>query len=131
MENLLPYFKALCDENRVRIVGILLEREHCVCELIDRLDLSQSTVSHHVRILKDAGLISDRRQGKWNYYSLDKEGFARYAALLDRDLFSPVSNTAWRECPALAGHAPGANRPQAEGCRKVPEDRPDLPCRGG
>ena len=46
LEQLLLYFKALCDQQRVNIVSLLLEREHCVCELVEKLDLSQSTVSH-------------------------------------------------------------------------------------
>lgn len=99
MEKLLPYFKALCDEKRMKIVKLLLEGERCVCELIDKLDLSQATVSHHVAILKQAGLLRDRRQGKLNYYSLDQKGFNRYAEIMERELFEPVSSVVLRKCP--------------------------------
>ena len=94
-------FKILGDENRVKIIGLLLEREHCVCELIEKLILSQSTVSHHLKIMKSAGLLNDRSRGTWNYYSLNKEGFARFAALLDEKLFLPVSLSTFKECPSF------------------------------
>ena len=100
MKELLPYFKALCEENRINIVCLLLEREHCVCELIDKLDLSQSTVSHHLKILKQAGLLNERRRGTWNYYSLNKSGFKQYARALEEKLFQPVSKAVFQECPA-------------------------------
>ena len=101
MEQLLPYFKALCDQQRVNIVSLLLEREHCVCELVEKLGLSQSTVSRHVKILKETGLLNDRRRGTWNYYSLNKNSFKRYASILDEKLFQPVSKSVFKECPSI------------------------------
>lgn len=103
MEALLPLFKALSERNRMEIIRLLLEREHCVCELMDLLGLSQATVSHHVRILKREGLLNERRSGKWHYYSLHKEGFARQASILKEMLFDPVSNAVFQECPAIKG----------------------------
>lgn len=99
MEQLLPYFKALGEENRIKIIHLLLEREHCVCELIKKLNLSQSTVSHHVKILKEAGLLNDRRRGTWNYYSLNQSGFQQYASALEKKLFQPVAQAIFIECP--------------------------------
>ena len=62
--------RALSDENRLRIVGMLTSGERCVCELTAALDLGQSLLSHHLKTLKDAGLVTDRRDGRWVYYTL-------------------------------------------------------------
>lgn len=62
--------RALSDENRVRIVAALEERELCVCQLIDMLGLSPSTVSKHLSILRNARLINGRKEGRWMHYSL-------------------------------------------------------------
>lgn len=63
-------FKALSDETRLRVLKLLQERELCVCELIQVLDMSQPRISRHLSVLKNAGLVDDRREGKWVYYSL-------------------------------------------------------------
>ena len=75
-------FKALSDENRLRIVDLLRGGERCVCELTDSLDLGQSLLSFHLKTLKDAGLVSDRRDGRWAYYSLNREAFAQLEAFV-------------------------------------------------
>jgi ArsR family transcriptional regulator len=62
--------RALSDENRLRIVGMLTSGERCVCELTAALDLGQSLLSHHLKTLKDAGIVTDRREGRWVYYTL-------------------------------------------------------------
>lgn len=63
-------FKALSDETRLRILCLLLEGELCVCDIMDVLQLPQSTVSRHLAYLKNVGLVDDRRCGVWMYYSL-------------------------------------------------------------
>ena|SRR5215813_9866534 len=63
-------FHALADETRLRIVEQLTDGEHCVCDLTDALDAGQSRLSFHLKTLKDAGLVTDRRQGRWIYYTL-------------------------------------------------------------
>jgi ArsR family transcriptional regulator, arsenate/arsenite/antimonite-responsive transcriptional repressor len=70
-------FRALSDENRLRIVDLLRNGERCVCELTDALDLGQSLLSFHLKTLKDAGLVTDRREGRWAYYTLNTEAFAQ------------------------------------------------------
>jgi ArsR family transcriptional regulator len=67
------WFHALADETRLRIVERLRAGEECVCNLTDMLDTGQSRLSFHLKTLKDAGLVRDRRQGRWIYYSLDPE----------------------------------------------------------
>jgi ArsR family transcriptional regulator len=66
-------FHALSDETRLRIVGQLLAGEQCVCDLTEALDAQQSRLSFHLRALKDAGLVLDRRDGRWVHYSLNPE----------------------------------------------------------
>jgi len=64
------FFKALADENRIRMIKLLTMREMCVCELMVALDLTQPTTSHHLNILERKGLIKKRKEGKWSYYSI-------------------------------------------------------------
>lgn len=71
--DLAAQFQALSDETRVRIVDHLRGGEHCVCELTGALDLSQSLLSFHLKVLKDAGFVRDRREGRWAYYALNAE----------------------------------------------------------
>lgn len=65
-------FKALADPNRLTIVKLLKEGELCACELTIALSSSQSTVSHHLSVLKSAGLIKERKEGKWSYFRLSE-----------------------------------------------------------
>lgn len=73
MKKTAQIFKALSDETRLRVMKLLQERELCVCELIQVLQMSQPRISRHLSVLKNAGLVDDRREGKWVYYSLAKE----------------------------------------------------------
>jgi ArsR family transcriptional regulator len=65
-------FKALADSIRLRILGLLSSREMCVCEVMVALDLTQPTASHHLGILENVGLVKDRKEGKWVFYSIAK-----------------------------------------------------------
>ncbi|NWF87753.1 winged helix-turn-helix transcriptional regulator [Candidatus Bathyarchaeota archaeon] len=64
------FFKALADETRLKILRLLEVREMCVCEIMVALDLTQPTASHHLGLLENAGLVKDRKEGKWVFYSL-------------------------------------------------------------
>jgi len=76
-------FKALGDPTRVAIVNRLAGAgEVCVCDLTDAFDLSQPTISHHLRILREAGLVAGERRGKWAYYRLVPETIAALGAAL-------------------------------------------------
>ena len=66
-------FHALSDETRLRILERLRRGERCVCELTDALDAAQSRLSFHLRILKEAGLVRDRRDGRWTYYAVNPD----------------------------------------------------------
>ena len=67
-------FKAFCDENRVQILRLLQNGERCACELLDEMSLSQPTLSHHMKILCDSGIVVGRKDGKWMHYSISAEG---------------------------------------------------------
>lgn len=67
------WFHALSDETRVEIVRLLAGGERCVCELTDALDAAQSRLSFHLKTLRLAGLVTDRKEGRWVYYSLNPE----------------------------------------------------------
>jgi len=71
MRNLLNIFKALSDETRLRILKLLEGGELCICKIMDVVDMKQSRISRHMGILKNAGLVTDRRDGKWVHYSLN------------------------------------------------------------
>jgi ArsR family transcriptional regulator len=70
-----PFFKALSNETRAQIIDFLLGGERCVCEMSGPLDLSQPLVSHHLALLRDAGLVRMRDEGARTYYSIDWEHF--------------------------------------------------------
>ena len=87
---LAPVFKALGDPVRLRLVSLIGARdggEVCVCDLTSAFELSQPTISHHLRVLREAGLIDSERRGTWVYYRLVPAALERMAALLS----APVS----------------------------------------
>ncbi len=67
-------FKAFCDENRIRILNMLTSGEKCACKMLDELHVTQPTLSHHMKILCDSGIVVGRKEGKWMYYSISAEG---------------------------------------------------------
>jgi len=82
MEILLNIFKALSDETRLRILKLLEHGELCVCDIVAALDMSQPKVSFHLNVLKEAGFLRDRKQGKWIHYRIDdSEMFRRFMLL--------------------------------------------------
>lgn len=76
------WFHALSDETRLEIVDRLLGGERCVCELTDALDVAQSRLSFHLKVLKDADLVTDRRAGRWVYYTLNRDTLASIEGVL-------------------------------------------------
>lgn len=84
MQDLISAIKALSDETRLRIVNILLERECCVCEVMQSLDISQTRASRNLGILEEAGFLKTRRDGLWIVYSIDWETTNQYSSSLAR-----------------------------------------------
>mgnify|MGYP000217151005 CR=1 FL=1 len=74
--------KALADENRLRILECLHHGEKCACVILEELSITQSTLSHHMRILTECGLVNARKEGKWSHYSLNCETLKEYNSLL-------------------------------------------------
>jgi ArsR family transcriptional regulator len=78
MREVVKAFKALSDETRLRILNLLLERECCVCEVMQVLDISQTRASRNLNVLYDAGFLKLRREGLWALYSIDEDGLKDY-----------------------------------------------------
>lgn len=94
MKNLLRVTKALSDANRVRVVKLLEDRALCVCEIQQVLGLAQPTVSSHMRILEEAGLVNKERQGTWMIYSQALDNPSPYVQTMLRELRSWLADDA-------------------------------------
>ncbi len=77
-------FKAFCDENRLYILTLLESGEKCACKLLEALHIGQSTLSHHMKILCDSGVVNGRKEGKWVHYSLNPQGVNKAKELLTK-----------------------------------------------
>ena len=91
-------FKALSDTNRLIIVDMLFKGEMCACQILDELNISQSTLSHHMKSLCDAGIVNGRKEGKWMYYSINNNGCESAHSLLTQIMDTPVQsnvNSSW------------------------------------
>lgn len=82
-------FKALSDPNRLQIIDILSCGERCACDILENFDFTQPTLSHHMKVLIDSGLINCRKEGLWSYYSLDNTNANRLALFL----MNTITNT--------------------------------------
>ncbi len=81
-------FKAFCDEKRLRILELLRGGEKCACVLLEQLDLGQSGLSYHMKILVESGIVESRQEGKWTHYKISEKGSA-YASALLKSLTTP------------------------------------------
>lgn len=99
-------FKLLGDKTRLTIMAILKQRECCVCELLEVFDMSQPSISQHLRKLKDAGFVKEDRRGQWIYYSLNRQS----------ELYPFIQD--------ILQHIPD----QTEHLRKIEENSPALRC---
>ena len=75
-------FKALCDERRQRILELLHGGEKCACVLIEEMDMPQSSLSYHMKILCESGIVTSREDGKWTHYRISREGSEKAINLL-------------------------------------------------
>ena len=76
-------FKAFCDENRIRILNLLTTGEKCACKLLEELNITQPTISHHMKILCDSGVVVGLKEGKWPHYSISANGVDKDKKYLD------------------------------------------------
>lgn len=76
-------FKAFCDENRICILKLLTTGEKCACKLLEALNITQPTLSHHMKILCDSGVVVGRKEGKWTHYSISQNGVEKAKKYLD------------------------------------------------
>lgn len=83
-ESIAELFHALSDPTRLEIIGLLAGGERCVCELQDSLEAAQSRLSFHLRVLKDAGLVTDRREGRWSYYTLNADALDEVGTIVEQ-----------------------------------------------
>jgi len=83
MREIVKAFKALSDETRLRMLNLLMERECCVCEVMQVLEISQARASRNLSALYDAGFLKLRHDGLWSLYSIDREGSKQFCADLD------------------------------------------------
>ncbi|GEM_PF-430544 len=88
--------RVISDEKRLRILAALMRQEMCVCDIMAQLGMGQSLVSHHLGVLKQAGLVRDRRDAQWVYYSINPERLAelnaRFLAALDASQLAPEAS---------------------------------------
>ncbi len=89
-------FKALSDEKRLMILELLRSGEKCACVLIDQMDMGQSGLSYHMKILCDSGLVTSHQEGKWTHYSLSRSG-QEYAMKRLEELTTPYTETVLSE----------------------------------
>ena len=75
--------KALSDSNRLQIIQMLADGEKCACKLLEAFEITQPTLSHHMRILCECGLVTVRKEGKWSHYSLNRETFSLFKRFID------------------------------------------------
>lgn len=88
----IPFFKALSDETRLRIINMLAGGELCACELLTAFNITQPTLSYHMKILSESGLINSRRSGSWTRYSLIMEKIDEIKQFLDIVASQPDSD---------------------------------------
>ena len=96
-QDIVCIFKALSDENRIRILKMLHSGEKCACKLLEEMHITQPTLSHHMKILCDAGIVTSRKEGKWIHYSICCEGICRVRGLM-KEVLSAEHIPAVCEC---------------------------------
>lgn len=77
-EDIANICKAMSDANRLRIIEMLTSGEKCGCDLLEELQVTQPTLSHHMKVLSDCELVNDRKEGKWHHYSINCKRFTEY-----------------------------------------------------
>jgi ArsR family transcriptional regulator len=89
-------FKAFCDENRLTVLELLQSGEQCACVLLEKMKITQPTLSHHMKILVDSGIVVARKEGKWMYYSISAAGCEEATLLMKQ--FTSILETKTEGC---------------------------------
>jgi ArsR family transcriptional regulator len=111
LDRAVALFHALSDPVRLGALDMLRDGEKCVCDLQDELDVAQSRLSFHLKVLKDAGLVEDRKEGRWSYYTIAPDALEEAHDLVVQ--FLPRLNGVRR---SLRVATPRANRKTSAGC---------------
>jgi len=90
-------FKAFCDEKRLQILELLRSGEKCACKLLENLDIGQSALSYHMKILVESGVVESRQEGKWTHYKISEKG-SIYAGSLLMKLTTPITAIQENKC---------------------------------
>jgi len=83
-KKLAKFFKAFGDENRLKILDLIKDEEKCACNILEELHISQSTLSHHMKVLEESEIVVSRKEGKWTHYSIDPRGVERLVLVLNK-----------------------------------------------
>ncbi|MCR5217059.1 helix-turn-helix transcriptional regulator [Treponema sp.] len=100
LEEVADICKCLSDVNRLRILEMLTQGQKCACELLEELQVTQPTLSHHMKVLGDCGLVNSYKEGKWQHYSINCQKFSEYKEYLSSlsSAKKKVKNTAGKCC---------------------------------
>lgn len=109
-EKIVTVFKAFSDESRVKILGLLKEGEMCGNAILGEMQIGQSTLSHHMKLLVESGIVASRKDGKWTYYSINKAGGDVAKAMIDEIMDA-------KDVKAVP--QPGAAKPKTAGKKKT------------
>ncbi len=90
-------FKAFCDEKRLAILELLRSGEKCACVLIDQMEIGQSSLSYHMKILCESGIVESRQEGKWTHYKISEQG-SHEAMLLLKAITTPNATAEDTRC---------------------------------
>lgn len=119
-ENIVTVFKAFSDESRVQILHLLKDGELCGNSILEKMNIGQSTLSHHMKLLCESGVVVGRKNGKWMYYSISKEGKEEAKKILDTVLDAKVTEGV--PVPSVKSAAKLSAKETAE--KKVVEKKP-------
>ena len=97
-EERVKVFKALCDERRQRILELLHSGEKCACVLIDEMGMPQSSLSYHMKILCDSGIVTSWEEGKWTHYQISRQGSEKAIELLKAITAIAVNSDSCENC---------------------------------
>lgn len=99
MKDVVKIFKALGDENRLKILKIIGSQEVCACNLLEFLNIGQPTLSHHMKILCDSGIVSARKEGKWTHYKINQNTLNNTAEYIQQTIYhSNINQACCKNC---------------------------------